>query len=53
MSAPVGKGLVIISGVMTLLNGTINIFHNVLNPWCSSSETQACIGPGEFLGPVY
>ena len=47
MSAPVGKTLVVISGVLVLLNGTINIVHNTLAPWCSSSETQACVGPGE------
>ncbi|GMH79885.1 hypothetical protein TrLO_g6675 [Triparma laevis f. longispina] len=45
MSSPVGKALCIVAGVLTTLNGLINVFHNVLTPWCTISEAQSCVGP--------
>ncbi|GMI42765.1 hypothetical protein TeGR_g13887 [Tetraparma gracilis] len=44
----VGKGCVLVSGILTLLNGGVHIFHNVLKSWCSSSASQSCVGPALF-----
>ena len=45
MFTPVGKGLVVVCGILTLLSGLLNIFHNTLGVWCSSDSTQKCVGP--------
>ena len=42
---PLGKGMVVIGGLLTLIGGLINFFHSSLSSWCVTTTEQTCVGP--------